>query len=222
MKKTVIGLTLLVAVSAVFFFVNSYVYEVRQEATDVPEPYRTTLTGQHVCLPPLDPSVPNTDDCAAGIRTVEGTYYALDFALMSQTLPALENGQQFSASGVVTAIERLSTDYWQRFDVQGIFSVTDSVQLIGEMPSVPEPEVIIPSLPATPSEEQNTAAECYVGGCSSQLCTDQPDMASDCMYREEYACYQTATCERQSTGQCGWTETNELRACIANSTGSLE
>jgi hypothetical protein len=55
---------------------------------------------------------------------------------------------------------------------------------------------------------------CYVGGCSSQLCSDQPDMASTCEYREEYACYQTATCERQSTGECGWTQTQELNACL--------
>lgn len=60
---------------------------------------------------------------------------------------------------------------------------------------------------------------CYVGGCSSQLCTDDPDMASTCEYREEYACYQTATCKRQSSGECGWTPTSELRACLS---GSIE
>ncbi len=75
------------------------------------------------------------------------------------------------------------------------------------------PVVVLPSLPVP--VENNGA--CYVGGCSSQLCTDEADMASTCEYREEYACYQTATCKRQSSGECGWTPTSELRACLSGS-----
>ncbi len=56
---------------------------------------------------------------------------------------------------------------------------------------------------------------CYVGGCSGQICSDQPDVISTCEWRDEYACYQTATCERQPDGQCGWTSTPELDACLA-------
>ena len=58
--------------------------------------------------------------------------------------------------------------------------------------------------------------KCYVGGCSSHICTDMPpgQYASTCEWKEEYACYRTAKCERQATGQCGWTETAELKACI--------
>ena len=55
---------------------------------------------------------------------------------------------------------------------------------------------------------------CYIGGCSSQICSDKPDMVSTCEFKEEYACYQTAVCERQTSGQCGWTQTPELRACL--------
>lgn len=58
---------------------------------------------------------------------------------------------------------------------------------------------------------------CYVGGCSAQICSDTPDMASNCEYREEYACYKkTSTCKRQPNGECGWTQTNELKVCLAN------
>ncbi len=60
----------------------------------------------------------------------------------------------------------------------------------------------------------NPPGKCYVGGCSSQLCSDQSDMVSTCEFREEYACYQGATCERQTSGQCGWTATSELQACL--------
>lgn len=61
---------------------------------------------------------------------------------------------------------------------------------------------------------------CYAGGCSGQLCTDQPDAASTCEWREEYACYKGASCERQSDGQCGWTKTPELEACLGGGGGT--
>jgi eight-cysteine-cluster-containing protein len=57
---------------------------------------------------------------------------------------------------------------------------------------------------------------CYVGGCSGQICSDREGVISTCEWREEYACYQTATCERQFDGQCGWTPTPELDACLAD------
>lgn len=58
--------------------------------------------------------------------------------------------------------------------------------------------------------------KCYVGGCSAQLCTDQPDAVSTCEWTEAYACYKTAVCERQTTGQCGWTQSASLTQCLAN------
>ena len=67
--------------------------------------------------------------------------------------------------------------------------------------------------PATGSVDTE---RCYVGGCSSQICSDQEGLISTCEYREEYACYRTAKCERQTNGHCGWTETSELKMCLAN------
>ncbi len=57
---------------------------------------------------------------------------------------------------------------------------------------------------------------CVIGGCSSQLCVDEKEgpTMSTCEYRESYACYTTATCERQASGQCGWTKTPELTQCL--------
>ncbi len=57
---------------------------------------------------------------------------------------------------------------------------------------------------------------CYVGGCSGQVCSDQQDVITTCQWRAEYACYETASCARQVDGTCGWTQTDELQACIAN------
>jgi hypothetical protein len=57
---------------------------------------------------------------------------------------------------------------------------------------------------------------CYIGGCSAQLCTEDPAAISTCEYTATYACYKTAKCERQSTGKCGWTETPELKICLTS------
>jgi eight-cysteine-cluster-containing protein len=58
-------------------------------------------------------------------------------------------------------------------------------------------------------------APCFIGGCSSQLCSDAPGAISTCEWREEYACYRTAACERQADGVCAWTPTPELDMCLA-------
>lgn len=63
-------------------------------------------------------------------------------------------------------------------------------------------------------------ARCVVSGCSNQLCMEESEVAagggvSTCEYRTEYACYQAATCARQSNGHCGWTQTQELQQCLA-------
>jgi hypothetical protein len=57
---------------------------------------------------------------------------------------------------------------------------------------------------------------CQVGGCSGQLCYDPATGSgiSTCEWREEYACYRSATCESQADGSCGWTMTPELKACL--------
>ncbi len=58
--------------------------------------------------------------------------------------------------------------------------------------------------------------QCYVGGCSGQICSDQEGVISTCEFRPEYACYRDAKCETQADGNCGWTPTPELNACLMN------
>ena len=61
---------------------------------------------------------------------------------------------------------------------------------------------------------------CAVAGCSSQLCMSAEEAesggVSTCEFRAEYACYRQALCEPQANGKCGWTETTELKKCLAN------
>ena len=66
----------------------------------------------------------------------------------------------------------------------------------------------------TISRERKGLNFCYVGGCSSEICSDQEGVVSTCIYKEEYACYKAAACARQGDGKCGWTQTGELKACL--------
>jgi hypothetical protein len=56
--------------------------------------------------------------------------------------------------------------------------------------------------------------KCFKTGCAGQVCADK-NVITTCEWRPEYECYQKATCERQADGNCGFTKTPELRACLA-------
>jgi hypothetical protein len=98
------------------------------------------------------------------------------------------------------------------------------VQKSPSMPSAPDENV--PGYVATstntnpdttkPGSKESATGPCYIGGCSAQVCSGQKDVASNCEFRPEYACFKAATCERQATGVCGWTETAELTTCLSN------
>ena len=60
---------------------------------------------------------------------------------------------------------------------------------------------------------------CKKTGCSSQICSDQ-DVVTTCEWRSEYECYQKAMCERQRNGECGFTQTPELAACLRRARGN--
>lgn len=125
-----IGTTVLLAgigVVAAFYSLNAYIYEQKQGDGKVTEPYRATLSGEYVCLPHTKSSVPQTMECAFGLKTDVGEYFAVDFALMSQETHELSVGQRLTANGLVTPVERLSSDHWKQYPIEGIFSVTDSV-----------------------------------------------------------------------------------------------
>ena len=59
--------------------------------------------------------------------------------------------------------------------------------------------------------------ECIKTGCSGIVCAEAGnDVMTTCEFKPEYACYQQASCEKQPDGKCGWTQTDTLKACLAN------
>ncbi len=90
----------------------------------------TTLTGTYLCLPHRDTSGPQTLECALGLQTDNGDYYALDFNLVSQGVPNFKTGDRLSVKGILTPTEMLSTTHWRIYPIKGILSVTDSVKVL--------------------------------------------------------------------------------------------
>jgi hypothetical protein len=82
---------------------------------------------------------------------------------------------------------------------------TSSSQVPGQSPtSAPEPA------PAP------SAGECVPSGCSGTVCVAAgKEVMTTCEYKPEYACYAKAKCEKQASGECGWTRSAEFDACIA-------
>lgn len=62
-------------------------------------------------------------------------------------------------------------------------------------------------------DQTSGAKECKPTGCSGEICSDK-DEVSICIIRTEDGCYENAKCERQSNGECGWTQTEELKSCL--------
>jgi uncharacterized protein DUF6748 len=54
---------------------------------------------------------------------------------------------------------------------------------------------------------------CMRTGCSGQVCSDQ-EVITTCEFKPEYECLKKAACERQKNGDCGFTQTPELLACL--------
>jgi len=83
----------------------------------------------------------------------------------------------------------------------------DGRSFVNETQSVPPP---------TPGPI--VANGCAVAGCSGQLCVSAAEaegIVTTCEFKAEYACYREASCEPQANGRCGWTQSAELKQCIA-------
>jgi hypothetical protein len=88
-----------------------------------------------------------------------------------------------------------------------------------EETSEPEPSAPDPVTQPTPTSEPDT--KCATGGCSGELCAAAGSpattggLATPCVFLPEHQCRKDhGTCEVQSNGQCGWTETPALKACM--------
>lgn len=156
---------------------------------------------KNISLRPL--SIEEDSRCPSDVQCIQAGTVRVKAEIVSgmgTSTSILKLGQEFTTKSEAITLKSVTPDKNSKVEIKS----TDYIFVFNVMPRVsvknPEPE-----------------GKCYVGGCSSQLCSDKPDAVSTCEYREEYACYKTATCKRQSSGECGWTKTAALSACLINS-----
>lgn len=131
MNKLIIIATVSLAILVGSFFAfNSFIYEEKQSDDQTFEPYRASLSGEYICLP--NSQEISEEGCMYGIKTEIGELYAIDFALMSQIPTPVSLGEKISGNGVIVPVERLNADYYMKNGISGIFSVTDTLQVLSE------------------------------------------------------------------------------------------
>ncbi len=87
---------------------------------------RRTVIGEATCLPHKNTEGPQTMECAFGLKTEDGVFYALDLAALeslgkSTNLP-MEG--KISVEGTFVPVENLSSEQWSRYAIEGIIRVT--------------------------------------------------------------------------------------------------
>ncbi len=92
---------------------------------DVDPPSQTvTLSGTYECLPHLDTTGPQTEECAFGFVTDDGVHYAVNFGASPDAMQQFQGGAHVTAEGFVVPKEALSTDEWQKYNMKGMFTIT--------------------------------------------------------------------------------------------------
>lgn len=86
---------------------------------EAPAPGFITVEGTFTCLPHKDTTGPQTLECAMGLAAATGEYYALDVSAV--TYPADLTRARVSGQFVPSAA--LSTDAWQKYQMEGIIRV---------------------------------------------------------------------------------------------------
>jgi hypothetical protein len=90
----------------------------------------TSLSGKYVCLPHKNKSGPQTLECAFGLQTNDGLYYALDTNAIPQAdVMNIQVGQQFKLDGLLVPIEEISSNQMGNYDIRGIMKVESFTKL---------------------------------------------------------------------------------------------
>lgn len=127
MRKIIIIVAVVLALLTIGFLVlNRYIYTEKQGDGTKIAPYEGILTGEHVCLPHKNTDGPQTLECAYGIKTEAGEYYALDFD--PEELPDFNIGGRFKAKGLITPIETSDNGYWSKYPIVGIFTIKGPIE----------------------------------------------------------------------------------------------
>lgn len=125
--KIFVGLVVVVGIVAAYFFYMNNFAKSSEQLLD-PTPQNATLSGTYTCLPHADTTGPQTEECAFGIHTDEGDYYAVNFGESAEAMQQFQSGAHIKAEGFIVIKEALSSDQWQKYNMKGVFTVTKMLE----------------------------------------------------------------------------------------------
>ncbi len=122
MKYFLTAIILAIAVS-----IGVLVYNASASPAVDPTPIPTTISGVFECVPHKGDG-PSTTECAFGIKTDDGTHYAVNFGQSGEAMQLFQAGARIKADGFLVIREALSTDHWDAYDMKGIFTVNEILE----------------------------------------------------------------------------------------------
>jgi hypothetical protein len=66
-------------------------------------------------------------ECAFGLKTDDGDYYAVNFGQSADAMNQFQSGAHITAEGFVVLKEALSSDNWAKYNMKGIFTITSMI-----------------------------------------------------------------------------------------------
>ena len=223
MKTSILltGLAIITVMTILYFNVTK-----KQPANSTPPTPETPAATSTPAIPPAQPTGKIKADTFTGILqsvdtgcfadgecsiTVDGKHVTLLVGRSQEVVGTIEGVQSI---GDLEAYIGKPVEVYARDNSGGAYSLYGSegfhIKVVSETASSTQPNKVTAST--------TTAGACVTRGCSGELCVDaNTDARADvttCLYKSEYACYKTATCTRQKDGNCGWTDTPALSACL--------
>jgi hypothetical protein len=87
-------------------------------------PQAMTLSGTYVCLPHIDTTGPQTEECSFGLQGDSGEYYAVNFGASAEAMQQFQSGANITAQGFFVPKEAMSTNEWAKYNMKGMFTIT--------------------------------------------------------------------------------------------------
>lgn len=129
-----------------------------------PTPQEMTVTGTYTCLPHADTTGPQTDECAFGLKADDGTYYAVNFGQSADAMAQFRSGAHVTLDGFFVRKEALSTDHWDKYQMEGIFTVTSRPDVAPAQGKL-NMKVVCESALAYMSFPDGASADAFVEAC---------------------------------------------------------
>lgn len=123
-KNIILGICTILAIVFVGYFFNPKTLNQRDAVNIDPTPKSMTLSGTYTCLPHMNTEGPQTMECAFGIKGDDGYYYAVNFGASADSMDQFQAGSHVTLEGFFVPKEALSTDSWNKYNMRGIFTVT--------------------------------------------------------------------------------------------------